>query len=124
MNTRAVAAAHPSLAVPRHQGGAAPAPFPDPFGAAPASFPSPLGAGSVPAGTAATTSLPAAGSRARHASSQVAAARSPAAWPEPHRDPVPDDSHADLREPPDLDDLADHLNRILCDEARRHGIDV
>lgn len=124
MNTRAVAAVHPSLAVPRHQGGTAPAPFPDPFGAAPAPFPSPLGAGSAQAGTAATTSPPAAGSHARHASSQAAAALSPAARPGAHGDPVPDDSHADLREPPDLDDLADHLNRILCDEARRHGIDV
>jgi hypothetical protein len=114
-NARAAAAAHPSLTAPWHQGGVIPAPFPDPFGAH-----------SAPVGAAATASLSAAGGHVPHASSQAAATRRPVARPEPELpgDPVPDDSPVELREPPDLADLADHLNRILRDEARRHGIDV
>jgi hypothetical protein len=37
---------------------------------------------------------------------------------------MPDGGIRGQREPPDLADLADHLDRILRDEARRHGIDV
>ena len=115
MDTHAVAAAHPSLTAAWHRGGRAPAACPDP-----------LGASSALAGTAAAISLPTGGSHVQHASSQVSPARSLAARPEPvrHGDPVPDDSPVERRGPPDPDDLADRLNRILCDEARRHGIDV
>lgn len=112
-NTRAVAATYPSRTAPGHQGGAAPAPSPDPFATDWAW-----------SGTA--VSLPATGGHVRHVSGQAAATRRPEARPEPEPagEPVPDDTPREPRQPLDLSDLADQLNRILCDEARRHGIDV
>lgn len=114
MNARA-AAANPPLAAQWHQGDAVPAPFPGLSG--------PDSAPPVPSDMAPP---PTAGRNVQPASGEAVTTRRPVAWPEPepYEDLVPDGRPATLGEPPDLADLAEHLNQILRDEAHRHGIDV